>query len=99
MAKKNRYHQLETLMTEVIIGVSVLFVMFVLFSWFGIGVGKYITGILEMIVSLLSLGWLYITGEFKHRRSLWMITAFICFIICTLVSMLLGYPCPPLAAI
>ena len=94
--KRNRYRQMETLMTRVLLGITLVFILFILFSWLGLGALKVITGILTMVVSLLSFGWLYLTGEFKHRRSLWMVTAFAAFFICTLVSLVLGYPCPPI---
>ena len=83
-------------MSRVLIGITVLFILFILFSWLGMGALKIITGFITMILSLLALGWLYLTGEFRHRRSLWMVTAFAAFIVCTVVSMLLGYPCPPI---
>ena len=38
---------------------------------------------------------LYLTGEFTRRRSLWMVTAFICIVVCIVVSLLLGYPSLP----
>ena len=55
---------------------------------------KIISAIIAMVASLLSLAWLYITGEFPRRRSLWMITGFIGIAVCLLVSLILGYPGP-----
>ena len=98
MAKRNRYRRLEIMMTRIIFGITAVFVSFILFSWFGLNVWKLITGLVTIVASVLGMGWLYLTGEFQHRRSLWMITAFGAFIVCTLVSLLLGYPCPPVAA-
>ncbi len=95
MAKRNRYRHMEIMMTRVILGITAAFILFVLFSWRGMNTLKFIFGIVTMAASGLSLGWLYITGEFSHRRSLWMVTAFFAFIICTLVSMILHYPAPP----
>ena len=53
-----------------------------------------ITAIIAIFGSLLCVGWLYLTGEVGRRRSLWMVTAFVCIAICVLISMLLNYPCP-----
>ena len=83
-------------MTRIILGVLAAFILFLFFAWKGIVVPKLIFGIVSMVVSALSVGWLYITGEFSHRRSLWMITTFICIIVCTLVSLIFNYPCPPI---
>ena len=96
MAKRNRYRHMEIIMTRIILGLCLAFILFLLFSWRGINIVKYIAGSVTVIGSALSLGWLYITGEFKHRRSLWMVTAFFAFIICTLVSLVCRFPCPPL---
>ena len=97
MAKRNRYREMESLMTKVIIGDAALFVLYLIFAANGLTVLKFIVGIIAMIASLLALAWLYITGEFPRRRSLWMVTGFIGIAACLLVSMVLGYPCPPVA--
>ena len=97
MAKRNRYREMESLMTKVIIGDAAFFVLYLFFAAKGLTVLKFIVGIIAMIASLLALAWLYITGEFPRRRSLWMVTGFIGIALCLLVSMLLGYPCPPVA--
>ena len=61
--KRNRYRQLETLMSRVLIGITVLFILFILFSWLGMGALKVITGIITMILSLLEIGRAPSTGR------------------------------------
>ena len=99
MAKRNRYRHMEIIMTRIILGLCLAFILFMLFSWRGMNtvtnILKYVTGSITVIGSGLSMGWLYITGEFKHRRSLWMVTAFGALILCTLVSLIFRFPCPP----
>ena len=94
MAKRNRYRELESLMTKVIIADAFVFVLYLIFAANDLGTLKLISSIIAIAVSLLSLGWLYLTGEFKRRRSLWMVTGFIGIILCVLVSLLLGFPGP-----
>ena len=96
MAKRNRYRHMEIIMTRIVLGLTLAFILFMLFSWRGITVMKYIAGSIATIGSALSLGWLYITGEFKHRRSLWLITAFFGFIIVVMLSLIFRWPCPPI---
>ena len=98
MAKRsrNRYRHMEVIMTRIILGVLAAFILFLIFAWRGYVVPKLIFGIGSMLVSGLSLGWLYLTGEFAHRRSLWMITTFFSVIVCALVSLIFNYPCPPI---
>ena len=94
MAKRNRYREMESLMTKVIVGDALVFVLYLLFAGLGLTVVKVATAIIANLGSLLGLGWLVITGEFSRRRSLWMVTGFIAIVLCVLVSLLLGYPGP-----
>ena len=94
MAKRNRYREMESLMTKVILVDVFVFVLYMIFAARDMGTLKIITAIISLVASGLSLGWLYITGEFQRRRSLWMITGFLGIIVCLLLSLLLGYPGP-----
>ena len=97
MAKRNRYREMESLMTKVILADAFVFVLYMVFAARDMGALKIVTAIISLVVSGLSLAWLYITGEFPRRRSLWMITGFVGIIVCLLVSLLLGFPGPSLA--
>ena len=94
MAKRNRYRELENLITKVILGDVAVFVLYLLFAWKEILALKVITAILVIVVSLLALAWLLLTGEFTRRRSLWMVTGFVGILLLVISSLLLGYPCP-----
>ncbi len=94
MAKRNSYREFESLMIKVILVDIAVFVLYLVFAWKDIAALKVITAIIAIFGSLLCVGWLYLTGEITRRRSLWMVTAFICIVICVAVSLLLGYPCP-----
>ena len=94
MAKRNRYREMESKMTLVLISAAVFFVLYLVCASFGLNVLKYILAIVSIVASALCLVWLYMTGEFTRRRSLWMVTGFICIIACLLVSMILKYPYP-----
>ena len=99
MAKRNRYREMESLMTKVILGDLLVFILFLVSAGNGWTVFKVITAIISIFGSLLCLGWLYMTGEFPKRRRLWMITAFGCIALCVLFSLLLNFPCPALPVI
>ena len=89
---------MENLMTKIILGDALVFILYLVCAGLGWSVLKVITAIIAIFGSLLCVGWLYLTGEFTRRRSLWMVTAFICIVICVVVSLVLNYPCPaPLA--
>ena len=82
MAKRNRYREMESLMTRVIIGDALVFALYLLCAGLGWTVLKVTTAIIAILGSLLCLGWLVITGEFSRRRSLWMVTGFIAIVLC-----------------
>lgn len=95
MARRNRYREMENLMTKILLGDLVVFILFLIFSAKAWTVVRVIAAIMSISVSLLAVAWLFITGEWVRRRSLWMVTGFSAIFICLLVSLLLKYPCPP----
>lgn len=94
MAKRNRYRELEGLMTKLLAGDTLVFILYLFCAGHGWAVLKVISASIAIIGAALCLGWLFITGEFPRRRSLWLVTAFAAIVLCMLVSLLLGYPCP-----
>ena len=64
MAKRNRYREMESLMTRVIIGDALVFALYLLCAGLGWTVLKVTSAIIAILGSLLCLGWLVITGEF-----------------------------------
>ena len=94
MAKRNSYREFEGLMIKVILVDIAVFVLYLVFAWKDIAALKVITAIIAIVGSLLSLAWMFLTGELTRRRSFWMLTAFVCILLCVVVSLLLGYPCP-----
>ncbi len=91
---RNRYREMEKNMTKIIALDALVFIAYLACAGAGWSVLKVITAIIAIFGSLLCVGWLYLTGEFARRRSLWMTTAFICIVICVVVSLILGYPAP-----
>ena len=92
---RNRYHEMESIMAKVLIGDAFLFF---LYMYAANRIGGW-AAVLTILVSALGLVWLYLTREFGRRRSLWMVTACISILACILVSLCLGYPCPPVIAV
>ncbi len=91
---RNRYREMEKNMTRIILLDALVFIAYLVCAGFGWSVLKVITAIIAIFGSVLCVGWLYLTGEFNRRRSLWMTTAFVCIVICVVVSLVLGYPAP-----
>ena len=95
MGKRNRYRELERLMTRILLGNALVFVFFLISSAQGWNVVRVIAAIVATLASLLSLAWLFITGELLRRRSFWMVTGFGGIFLCLVVSLILKFPCPP----
>lgn len=94
VAKRNRYREMEQLMTKVLIGDAAVFVLYLLFAGLGVTALKVITAIIAIFVSGLCLAFLYMNGEIKKRRSRWMVVGFGAVLLCLLVSLVLNYPSP-----
>ena len=98
MAKrKNRYRQLDYIMTRVLAADAAVFVLYLVSAALGIGWIKWIMAIVAIAGSALCLGFLYMTQEWLKRRSLWMTVGFAAIALCTLVSLLCKVPFGPVA--
>ncbi len=92
MAKRNRYKEMEGMITRALIGDAVVFALYLLFAAKSIIVLKVITAIVAAVVSGLGLVFLYMTGEIQKLRSRWMVTGFCAILLCLLVSLILNVP-------
>ena len=94
MAKRNRYRELEKKVTLMIAADAAVFVLYLLVAGAGVIALKVITAIVAIIVSLLGLGFLFMSGELLKKRSLWMTVAFASVLLCTIVSLVCNFPGP-----
>ena len=92
--KRSRYLQFERYMTIAIGCALFLFIIFLIASGTAIIWLKTITAICTILITLLSLGYLYLTQELLRRRSLWMSTAAAAILVCTIFSLILQFPSP-----
>ena len=102
MAEKRRrsrdtFRKLERLLTKVILGDTAAFVLMLIAAAFGVGWLKWLMAVPVLLVSGLSCALLILKQEHKKRRSWWMLAAFGSLLVCTLVSLVLGYPVPPVS--
>lgn len=94
MATRKRYKELEQLMTRVLLADAAVFALYLLSAGFGWTALKVISAIIAILVSGLCLAFLYLNGEIRKRRSLWLVVGFGAVVVCLLVSLLLRYPAP-----
>lgn len=93
-SKKNAFRKFESLMTKVILGTLVLFLLMLAAAAIGIGWLKWLLAITILVVSAMGTALLVLKQEHRRRRSLWMLASFVGFLACTLVSLIAGYPAP-----
>lgn len=96
-ADRNRFRKFENLMTKVILGLLAVFLLYLIAAANGIGWLKWLLAIPELLASAAGCALLVLKQEHKKRRSWWMLAAFAAFFACTMVSLIAGYPAPPVA--
>ena len=94
MAKRMRYKTIEKYLTYTLLADTAVFALYLLFAGMGLVALKVITTIIAIAASGLSLGYLYMIGETKKRRSRWIVLGFVCILLCLFVSLILNYPAP-----
>jgi len=92
--KKNAFRKFESLMTRVILGNLVLFLLMLTVSAIGIGWLKWILALTILLLSGLSITVLVLKQEHRRLRSRWLLASFLGFLACTLVSLIVGFPTP-----
>ena len=94
MARRNRYRELENLLTRVLLADVAVFLLYLLFAGLGVGFLKWTLAIVAIVGSGVFAGLLYLNGEWRKRRSQWMFMGFAAILLCTLVSLITRYPAP-----
>ena len=92
MAKRNRYKEMEKLMTAVLITDGVLFLMYLITAGAGVIWMKWLCGILNILISSAGLVFLYKTKELLKQRSLWLSSGFFAIAVTVLASLILAFP-------
>lgn len=92
--QQNRYKTMERTMCLALAADLILFIAYLIAAGNGILWMKVIFSILTIILAVLCLAFLYLTGELRKQRSLWMGTAAAAIVICLLFSLILRFPSP-----
>ena len=93
MAKKrNRYQEMEQLLTAVLVMTAVVFLIYLIAAGTGTVWLKILSAVLIFLSGIGSLSLLYLSKELLRQRSLWLTSGFVCLILCTLVSLILAFP-------
>ena len=89
-----RFKDLEIFLTILTVLVLAFFIVYLIVAGMGLLVLKIVCAIFLFALSCFGLWVLYVNQELFRQRSLWLTCGFCAAIVCTLVSLLTGYPCP-----
>ncbi len=94
MSNRRRYKDVERILTQILLAELAVFVLYMIFAGIGVVALKVITSILIIAASALCIAFLVLCGEFKKRRSRWLVMGFGALALLLLVSLILNYPSP-----
>ena len=89
---RNRYKEMENLLTKGLIADGALFVLYLIFAIAGVIWLKVVLAICAMLIALAGLALLYLSKELLKERSLWLSTGFFAVFITLLASLILAFP-------
>lgn len=92
--RKNSFRKFERFLTRIILGELAVFLLMLLSAALGIGWLKWMLSVPVILVSGAGCYLLIARREHKRRRSWWMLASFAGMLLCTLVSLIAGYPAP-----
>lgn len=93
-ARRNTFRKFERMLTQVILGAAAVFLLMLVAAANGIGWLKWLLALAVILISGLGTLLLVAKQEHKRRRSWWMLASFLGLLLCTLVSLIVGYPAP-----
>ena len=92
--ERSAFRKFEVTMTRAILGTLALFLLMLMSSAAGIGWLKWTLAVLVFILCSLGTALLVLKQEHRRSRSRWMLASFFGLFLCTLVSMVVGFPAP-----
>ena len=92
MAHRNRYREMEQLMTRALLLDFLAFLLYLLFASFGIVWLKILLSISIILISGTCLAILYMTRELLRPRSRWMTASATAIVVSLIFSLILNYP-------
>lgn len=92
--RRNTFRRFERILTQVILGALAVFLLMLVAAANGIGWLKWILALAVILVSGLGTALLVAKQEHRRRRSWWILASFAALLLCTLVSLIVGYPAP-----
>ena len=92
--RNNRYRLMVRYLGYALLAAFLAFLTMLIAAGYGITWLKVLSAIVAILVSVLCLGYLYLTQELLRPRSLWRSACFAAITACTVFSLILAFPSP-----
>lgn len=89
-----RYKESERIWAYGLIADAAIGVLYLLMAGLGVVWFKWVLAIIAILVSAAGLGSLYLTGELRRHRSLYLTAGYAAVVVVILFSLILNYPSP-----
>ncbi len=89
-----RFKENERVLAIGLIADAALFLLYLLMAGLGIVWLKWVLAVVAILLSGVGLAVLYLTGELRRQRSLYLSAGFAAVIVCIFISLILNYPSP-----
>ena len=89
-----RFKENERILAYGLIADAAIFLLYLLMAGLGVAWLKWILAVAALLLSAAGLASLYLTGEIRRHRSLYLVVGFAAVAVVILFSLLLNYPSP-----
>ena len=92
MGNRNRYQQMQEIMTKALLTDAAAFIIYFIAAGNGVPWLKAVAAIASIFIGIGALVLLFLSQELLKKRSLWLSTGFFSILMCVLASLILAYP-------
>ena len=92
--ESQRFKENERVLAIGLIADAALFLLYLLMAGLGVVWLKWVLAIVAILLSGIGLTVLYLTGELRRQRSLYLSAGFAAVVVCIFISLILNYPSP-----
>ena len=93
-SESQRFKENERILAIGLIADAVLFLLYLLVAGMGVIWLKWVLAMAAILLAAAGLAVLYLTGELRRQRSLYLSAGFAAVVVCIFTSLILNYPSP-----
>jgi len=93
-SESQRFKENERILAIGLIADAALFLLYLLMAGLGVVWLKWVLAVVAILLAGAGLAVLYLTGELRRQRSLYLSAGFAAVVVCIFISLILNYPSP-----